>query len=64
MNPNSGQIHQFETKAELRSAEAEAGVKFIPLKGMPKKSCRKCHGLGHLGRDVTSGQFTPCRCCK
>lgn len=32
------------------------------LKRLPKKNCKRCHGVGHEGRNLTTGKFVPCRC--
>ena len=33
-----------------------------PLKRLPKKSCKKCHGKGYTGRNTISGKYVPCVC--
>ena len=34
----------------------------LPLKSPPSKSCKKCHGRGHCGRDVNTTLYVPCTC--
>jgi len=33
-----------------------------PLKRLPGKKCNHCYGVGHLGKDLTTGKFIPCSC--
>jgi hypothetical protein len=35
---------------------------FVPLKRLPKKNCKRCHGLGNLGKNLTTGKYVPCSC--
>ena len=34
------------------------------LKQKAKSSCRKCHGLGSLGKDIIKDEEIPCSCTK
>jgi hypothetical protein len=60
MNPDTGEIKQFSTKAELEDATQRFG--FIPLRMLPKPNCNVCHGRGYSGYDVLNKKYIPCRC--
>lgn len=67
MDTATGEVRQFESDEELRAAQrvrARRGIPpLMPVKNWPAKaSCRKCHGRGHVGKDVRTGLFVPCRC--
>ena len=50
-----------EAHAEkVRKAQIEG--EFIALKGRADPHCRRCHGVGHRGRNVLLGCLVPCRC--
>ncbi len=34
----------------------------IPLKRLPVKGCKKCYGVGHRGKNLTTGKYVPCSC--
>ena len=34
----------------------------IPIIGNPQKSCKRCYGRGHTGRDSTTRLFILCSC--
>lgn len=34
----------------------------IPLKRLPLKNCKRCHGVGNLGRNVLTNMYVPCPC--
>ena len=36
----------------------------IPVKRLPKKNCKICHGSGNLGRNVLTNKFVPCPCTR
>ena len=41
----------------------EGGIKIEEsLKQKAKNNCRKCHGLGTLGRNVNNDEYIPCPC--
>ena len=46
--------------ADLLKAMDEHG--FIPVAGFSDSDCKKCHGLGHLGRNLTTHHYVPCTC--
>lgn len=62
MNPDTGDIKNL---ADFKSAEEmkKAGYT-IPLKGEPKKNCKKCYGRGHIGIDGDTGKYVPCLCVR
>ena len=42
--------------------EAAGEHKIEPIAKMPKPNCRRCYGLGHLGKDIKSGKYIKCVC--
>lgn len=58
MNPDTGEIRKFET---LDEAFKKGFI--IPVNGLPKKSCRKCHGRGYIGKN-DQGKYVPCSCVR
>ena len=44
-------------------AMAEKASETIKLRCKPKEDCPKCHGKGHIGRNVETNLFIPCICC-
>ncbi len=34
----------------------------VPLSRLPDPKCRKCYGVGHRGKNLTTGKYVPC-CC-
>lgn len=59
MNSDTGQIRAFENSEQARKAGFDT-----ELKGKPKSNCKKCSGLGHVGRNIDTGKYDPCTCCK
>lgn len=35
----------------------------IPLRRLPRSSCRKCYGRGHIGKDKIKHIYQPCPLC-
>jgi len=62
MDPKTGEILEFDNEKELM--EAVKARKLVALKGMPKKSCKKCHGRGHTGFDIIKQEYVICSCVK
>lgn len=62
MDTSTGEIREFSERDELEAA-IRSGT-WVELGKMPKKNCRFCHGLGHLGLNVSTGKNQPCRCVK
>ncbi len=56
MNPTTGEIKEFPTQEAARNAGFT-----LPLQKEPARSCKKCYGRGHVGRN-DEGQFVPCSC--
>ncbi len=56
MNPDTGVIKEFESQ---RQAILDGYT--IPVRRLPKPSCRSCSGRGHVGKN-DQGQFVPCSC--
>ncbi len=52
----------FRTSADILRAMDARGL--VPVAGLPSKSCKKCHGVGHLGRNVLTDRYLPCVCIK
>lgn len=34
----------------------------VPLKRLPDPNCKKCYGVGHKGKNLSTGKYVPCRC--
>jgi hypothetical protein len=34
----------------------------IPVSHPPKTNCKKCHGRGHVGHNITVGYYVMCQC--
>lgn len=62
MNTDTGEIETFDEKEELDKAIKEGN--WEQINGIPKKSCRRCHGRGFTGRDINTGTLEICRCVK
>lgn len=62
MDVTTGEIKEFESEKEL--AEALLTGKWERLERMPNPNCNRCHGRGHLGFNVSRGQYVVCRCVK
>ena len=61
MNPNTGEIKEFDTEEEAK----EAGFT-IPVERMPDSSCRLCQGRGSIlvNYGGKRKRFKPCKCVK
>jgi hypothetical protein len=68
MDPKTGEVTAFQTRAELQAEQSARRVKglgpLIELGQLPKPSCRKCFGTGISGRNVTTGDVVPCPCTR
>lgn len=77
MDTNTGEIRTFTpeevaaqiAKVDLRIpglSEDELMRKLFPnhtpLKKLPDKNCRKCFGVGHRGKNLSTGKYVPCSC--
>ena len=62
MDPKTGEILEFDNEKELEAAKKIREL--VELKGMPKKSCKKCHGQGHVGFDIINQVYIICSCVK
>jgi len=62
VDPKTGEILEFDSQEELEAAKRVR--KLIELRGKPKKSCKKCHGLGHVGFDIIEQEYIVCGCVK
>lgn len=60
MNVETGEIKDVD---KLTEKERLSG-KWVELERRPNPGCKRCHGRGHLGRDVTTDQYVLCRCVK
>lgn len=60
MDPKTGEIIEYDTKAALQEAMRRSQI--IPVYCLPNYRCKKCHGRGWTGRDVDTGDVIPCKC--
>ena len=68
MDTATGEIKTFETEEQLNAEQAkrlsEGKSPLVKLDQKPDPKCKKCWGRGHIGKDLKSGQFIPCKCVK
>lgn len=72
MNPpvvtNPDAIYNFNDPSELESVQRErlaAGLDpLIEVAREPDPGCKRCYGRGHVGKDVVTGRYVTCRCCR
>lgn len=57
MNPETGEVRQFQTEAEAKAAGFS-----VPLKRDPNPKCKSCYGRGHVGKNLATGMYEPCKC--
>ncbi len=57
MNESTGEIRRF---ASAEAAKA-AGFNHI-LENEPNPNCKRCHGVGHTGKNLTTGKYVVCKC--
>ena len=62
MDVTTGKIKEFKSEREL--AKAQMDGRWVELGRRPNPGCKRCHGRGHLGRDVTTNEYVPCKCVK
>ena len=62
MDTNTGKIVEFENDKALR--EAQKTGNWVELGQRPNPGCKRCRGRGWTGRDVTTGEYIPCKCVK
>jgi len=62
VDPKTGEIIKFDNEEELM--KAMKARKLVALKGMPKKSCKKCHGRGYVGFDIVKREYIVCSCVR
>ncbi len=62
MDTGTGQIYEFKNQEDLDEAVRTRGL--VALKGKPKKNCKRCYGLGHLGKDTVTNKYILCPCVK
>ncbi len=52
--------------AEAKMTADQMMAKFmpdhVPLKRLPTKACKRCYGVGHLGKNLTTNKYVPCSC--
>ena len=51
-----------QVNAENTKRESEGTPKIEPIAKVPNPNCRRCHGRGHLGKDIKSGIYVKCVC--
>ncbi len=56
----TGEMEMPQTDYEDAMAEFLPDIK--PLKSLPDRKCKKCYGLGHTGKNLTTGKYVPCSC--
>ena len=61
MNPKTGEIKELNTDEEALEAMKDGWIK---LDKRPNPGCRHCHGRGHLGKNLSTNTYIPCRCVK
>jgi hypothetical protein len=61
MNVETGEIKRFKTPDEFQ--EAMATGNWVPVGRMPKASCKKCFGRGHIGAN-DQGRYVACSCVR
>ncbi len=49
-------------KADVDKFMAAFMPDHVPLRKLPNKNCKGCHGVGYAGRNLATGKFVPCRC--
>ena len=59
MNSYTGHIKEFQS---LEEAQRQGYA--IEMKCGPDPKCKKCYGLGHVGKNIDTGQYEPCQCCR
>lgn len=68
MDPSSGEISKFPTRAELEAVQANRraqGLKpLIELGQLPKPTCPRCYGRGTIGRNLRTGDVVACPCTR
>lgn len=68
MDTQTGEIKTFENEAQLNAEQAsriaDGKPPLVQLDQHPDPKCKKCYGRGHIGKDVKSGNFVPCKCVK
>ena len=52
----------LESKNQKRLDEIERIRGLIEQHGKPKQKCRRCRGIGHLGKNITTNQYIICQC--
>lgn len=62
MDTSTGEIKQFASQSELQKAIASGN--WEALDKAPNPNCKRCHGRGHLGYNVTYKKYVPCKCTK
>lgn len=65
MDMKTGEI--YESKSDTESAIAQLRIiknqsTLCEFEKMPKSNCKKCHGRGNIGRNVSTGTVVPCSC--
>lgn len=70
----AGKESEFVLERKIKNAMSpglgmsmdEAMAKFLPdikpLKNLPDPKCKRCYGLGNLGKNLTTGKYVPCSC--
>jgi len=59
MNPQTGEIQQFEGEEPAKQAGFTC-----PLGRPPRANCKECYGRGNIGKDAASGLYVPCLCTR
>lgn len=62
MNVETGEIKEFDYIEALQKAVSTG--KWVMLSKLPDRNCKICYGRGYIGRDVTTGNYIPCKCVK
>jgi hypothetical protein len=65
MDCRTGEIMEKEEALRRISEATQSGSnipEFFELEKLARKGCSRCHGRGHVGRNVQTGFVVPCKC--
>ena len=66
MDMNTGKIYSEKDVAKMKESmtEEEFEKRFNEVYVLPKRSCKKCYGRGHVGKNLMTGKVVMCTCMK
>ncbi len=59
MDTQTGEIRGFTAGEAVR---VFMDSRWVPLDRLPDPKCKRCHGLGNVGREVVTDKYVVCRC--